>query len=149
MLQTNLTGAFLCTREVIAEMREMGWGRIINIASTAGLKGYAYVSAYCAAKHGLVGLTRSLALETARTGITVNALCPGYTETDLLDEAVVTIMEQTGKERGAVREELRKANPQNRFVEPDEVAAAAAWLCGPGSDAVTGQAISISGGEVM
>ncbi len=149
MLDVNLFGIFLCTRQVIPDMHSAGWGRIINIASTAGLKGYPYVSAYCAAKHGAVGLTRSLALETARTGITVNALCPGYAETDLLEGALQAITEKTGMGRNQAEDRLKAANPQGRFIQPEEVAAATAWLCLPGSESITGQAIAIAGGEVM
>lgn len=149
MLEVNLFGTFLCTRSVLPDMRAADWGRIINISSTAGLKGYPYVSAYCAAKHGVVGLTRSLALETANTGITVNALCPGYTQTDLLDGALKTITEKTGMNREQAENRLKTANPQGRFIQPAEVAAAVAWLCLPGSESITGQAIAIAGGEVM
>ena len=149
MLEVNLSGMFFCTRPVIAGMRAAGWGRIINISSVAGIRGYAYIAAYCAAKHGAVGLTRALAMETARTGITVNALCPGYTESDLLDSAIQNIVQKTGMERQAAEQTLKAASPQNRFIAPEEVAAAVAWLCLPGSESITGQAIAIAGGEVM
>ncbi|MEE8274200.1 MAG: SDR family NAD(P)-dependent oxidoreductase [Alphaproteobacteria bacterium] len=148
MLDVNLTGAFLCSRAVLPAMVEARGGRIVNVASTAGLRGYAYVAAYCAAKHGLVGLTRALALETAAQGITVNAVCPGYTDTDMLHGAVAAISEKTGRSEAETRAELLKANPQGRFVQPDEVAAAVAWLCLPGSGSITGQAIALAGGEV-
>ena len=149
MLDVNLNGIFYCTRPVLNDMRAAAWGRIINIASTAGIKGYAYISAYCAAKHGAVGLTRALAIETARSGITVNAVCPGYTDTDLLHEAIRNIMDKTGMSREAAEKTLKAVNPQNRFVDPDEVAATVAWLCLPGSESITGQAIAIAGGEIM
>lgn len=149
MLEVNLTSVFMCSRAVLPDMRAAKWGRIINVASTAGLKGYAYVSAYCAAKHGTVGFTRALALETARTGITVNAVCPGYTNTDLLDSALARIMDKTGLDRAAAEKQLLAANPQQRFIEPPEVAAAVAWLCLPGSESITGQSIAIAGGEIM
>lgn len=149
MLDVNLTGAFLCSRAVLPAMISAGQGRIVNIASTAGLKGYAYVSAYCAAKHGLIGLTRALALETADAGITVNAVCPGYTDTDMLREAVGRIAAKTGRSEAEAREALIKDNPQGRLVQPEQVADSVAWLCHPGSGAITGQAIVVAGGEVM
>lgn len=149
MIGVNLTGTFLCTREVMPAMLKQDNGRIINIASTAGLTGYAYVSAYVAAKHGVVGLTRSLALEAARSKVTVNAVCPGYTETDIVRTAVANIAAKTGKSAAEARGALEQANPQVRLVQPEEVANAVLWLCMPGSESVTGQAISVSGGEVM
>ena len=149
MLDVNLTSVFLCSRAALPDMRAGKWGRIINVSSTAGLKGYAYVTAYCSAKHGTVGLTRALALETARTGITVNAVCPGYTNTELLDGALEKIMGKTGMDRATAAKQLQSVNPQQRFIEPVEVAAAVAWLCLPGSESITGQAIAIAGGEVM
>jgi NAD(P)-dependent dehydrogenase (short-subunit alcohol dehydrogenase family) len=149
MLAVNLTGAFLCTREALPEMLGRGSGRIVNIASTAGLVGYAYVAAYCAAKHGVIGLTRAAALETARTAVTVNAVCPGYTETDIVADAVANIVAKTGKTETQAREALLARNPQGRMVQPEEVANAVLWLCLPGSGSVTGQAIVVAGGEVM
>ena len=149
MLEVNLTGTFLVSREVLPAMVERGWGRIVSIASTAGLKGYAYVAAYCAAKHGVVGMTRSLALEVARNGVTVNAVCPGYTETELLAESVAGITAKTGASEDEARTQLLESNPQGRFVSPEEVAEAAAWLVGPNTGAINGQAIAIAGGEVM
>ncbi len=149
MIEVNLTGTFLVSRAVLPRMVEQGWGRIVNVASTAGLAGYPYIAAYSAAKHGVVGMTRSLALEIARTGVTVNAVCPGYTETDLLSESIANIVEKTGLGEEEAWASLLRANPQGRFVAPEEVAEAVAWLIGPNSEAVTGQAVSISGGEVM
>jgi 3-hydroxybutyrate dehydrogenase len=149
MLQVNVIGTFLCTREVLPAMIAARTGRIINIASTAGLVGYGYVSAYVAAKHAVVGLTRSLALETAKSGVTVNALCPGYTETDIVADAIANIATKTGKSETDARATLTASNPQGRLVQPEEVANAAVWLCLPGSEAITGQAIPIAGGEVM
>ena len=149
MLDVNLTGCYLCTREVLPGMLERRYGRIVNIASTAGLTGYPYVSAYVAAKHGVIGLTRALAREAAAAGITVNALCPGYTDTDLVREAIANISAKTGKSEAEARAALTESNPQRRLVQPDEVAQAALWLCSDGAAAVNGQAIAIAGGEVL
>ena len=149
MLEANLTGVFLVSRAVLPAMLERRRGRIVSIASTAGLKGYAYVTAYCAAKHGVIGLTRSLALEVVRQGVTVNAICPGYTETELLSRSVANITDRTGMNEDEARKELARANPQGRFVSPEEVAETVAWLVGPHADAITGQAIAVAGGEVM
>ncbi len=149
MLAVNLTAVFEVTQALLPAMVGRGWGRVINIASTAGLTGYPYVAAYVAAKHGVVGLTRALALEVAKSAITVNALCPGYTETKLLTDNFPTIMQKTGKSEAEVRRDFTKGNPQGRLVQPDEVAASVLWLCRPGSAAITGQAIAIAGGEVL
>ena len=149
MLAVNLTGTFLCTREVLPEMTARRAGRIVNVASTAGLVGYAYVSAYCAAKHGVVGFTRAAALECAKAGVTVNAVCPGYTETDMVGAAVANIVAKTGKTESEARAALIAGNPQGRMVQPAEVAGAVLWLCLPASSSVTGQAIAVAGGEVM
>jgi len=124
-------------------------GRIIAMASIAGVKGFGYVSAYCAAKHAVVGLVRSLAIETAKTGVTVNAVCPGYTETDILRESIANVVAKTGRSEAQARAEFAAGNPQQRMVQPAEVADAVRWLCGEGASAITGQAISVSGGEVM
>ncbi|MEM5390033.1 SDR family NAD(P)-dependent oxidoreductase [Paraburkholderia phymatum] len=148
MLDVNLTGVFLCTRAVLPSMLERGYGRIVNVASTAGQIGYAYVAAYCAAKHGVIGLTRSLALEVAAKGVTVNAVCPGYTETELLRASLDQITAKTSRSEQEARDILVRHNPQRRFVEPVEVANAVLWLCMPGSESITGQSISVSGGEV-
>lgn len=147
MLAVNLTGVFNCTRAVIPAMLERGSGTIVNVASTAGLAGYAYVAAYCAAKHGVIGLTRSLALEFATRDITVNAVCPGYTETDIVADTIDRIVAATGRSRDEARAELLSSNPQGRFVQADEVADTIIWLCGQRS--MNGQAIAIAGGEIM
>jgi NAD(P)-dependent dehydrogenase (short-subunit alcohol dehydrogenase family) len=148
-LAVNLTGPFLCIRAALPALMRAPAGRIVNIASTAGLTGYPYVSAYCAAKHGVVGLTRSIALELATSRITVNAVCPGYTETDLTREAVANIVAKTGKSEAEARAALASRNPQRRLVRSAEVASAVAWLCLPESQSITGQAISVSGGEIF
>jgi 3-hydroxybutyrate dehydrogenase len=149
MLQVNLTGGFLCTQQVLPGMLARGGGRIVNVASTAALKGYAYVAAYCAAKHGVLGWTRALALEVAQRGITVNAVCPGYTETELIQRAVQQISAKTGRSAEQAKQQLAAANPQGRLVQPHEVAQAVLWLCQPASAAINGQAIAVAGGEVM
>jgi NAD(P)-dependent dehydrogenase (short-subunit alcohol dehydrogenase family) len=149
MLAVNVKGAFLCTQAVLPAMLAAKYGRIVNIASTAGLTGYAYVSAYVAAKHALVGFTRALALETAKSGVTVNAVCPGFTDTDLVARSVQTIAAKTGRSPDEARAELAKTNPMGRLVTPQEVAAAVGFLCLPDAAAVTGQAIVVAGGEVM
>jgi NAD(P)-dependent dehydrogenase (short-subunit alcohol dehydrogenase family) len=148
ILDVNLDGAYHCTRAALPAMLEAGWGRIVNVASTAGLRGYAYCTAYCAAKHGVIGLTRALALEVAKKGITVNAVCPGFTETDVVKNAVRAISEQSARSESEARETLISFNPQQRFVQPEEVANAVLWLCLPGSESMNGQSIAVAGGEV-
>lgn len=163
MLDVNLTGAFLTVRGALPDLVRVAAGapegashaparwpvrRIVFVASTAGLKGYPYVAAYVAAKHGVVGLARALALELAPRGVTVNAVCPGFTETPLLEASLATIVAKTGRSADDARSSLAASNPQGRFVTPEEVAAAVLWLCSPSSASITGQAISISGGEV-
>lgn len=148
MMDLNFMGVVHGVQAVLPDMVARGSGRIVNIASTAALKGYAYVSAYAAAKHAVLGLTRSLALETARSGVTVNCVCPGFTDTDLISDSVELIIQKTGRDAAEVRAELARANPQGRLIQPDEVAAAVAWLCGPGAGSVTGVALPVAGGEI-
>jgi NAD(P)-dependent dehydrogenase (short-subunit alcohol dehydrogenase family) len=148
MLDVNLMGVVHAAQAVLPSMKAQGRGRIVAIASTAGLKGYPYVSAYVAAKHGVVGLVRALALEVAAQNITVNAVCPGFTETDLVAASIDNIVAKTGRAREQAAAELAKHNPQGRLVTPAEVADCVAWLCGEGASAVTGQAIPVAGGEI-
>ena len=147
IISVNLTAAFFSVQPALGPMRAQQWGRIIFIASTAGLKGYPYVAHYVAAKHGVVGLARGLAAETAKTGITVNAICPGFTETSLLDRAVDRIASAARLSEDEARKALSARNPQGRFIQPQEVAGAAVWLCSEEAGVITGQAISVSGGE--
>ncbi|TIX36835.1 MAG: SDR family oxidoreductase, partial [Mesorhizobium sp.] len=146
-LDVNLTGAFLTVKPALAGMAVRKTGRIIFVASTAGLKGYPYVAAYVAAKHGVVGLMRALAVETAKSGITVNAVCPGFVETEMLESAVQRIVQTTGRSSEQARTSLAATNPQGRFIQPEEIAAAVLYLCGDATRSITGQTISISGGE--
>jgi NAD(P)-dependent dehydrogenase (short-subunit alcohol dehydrogenase family) len=146
-IAVDLTGAFLSVQPALTGMRERRWGRIVFIASTAGLKGYAYVAPYVAAKHGVIGLARALAIETAEAGITVNAVCPGFTETPMLERAVDRIVAATKRGATQTRNALAANNPQARFITPKEVADTIMWLCAGDSEAITGQAISVSGGE--
>lgn len=149
MLAVNLTGTYHGMRLVLPSMLERDFGRIVNVASTAGLRGYPYVSAYSAAKHGVIGLTRSVALEVASRNITVNAVCPGYTDTDIVRDTISNIQAKTQRSPSEALAALVANNPQRRLVRCEEVANAVAWLCLPGSESVTGQSIAVAGGEVM
>ncbi|MCW5751273.1 MAG: SDR family oxidoreductase [Alphaproteobacteria bacterium] len=149
MIAVNLTGTYNYCRAAVPAMMKAGRGRIVNIASVAGQRGYSYVAAYCAAKHGVIGLTRALAVELARRNITVNAVCPGYAETDMTEATIANIVAKTGRTAEQARAELTRASPLGRLVTGAEVAAAVAFLCMPGAVAITGQAISVSGGETM
>jgi NAD(P)-dependent dehydrogenase (short-subunit alcohol dehydrogenase family) len=146
-LDVNLTGAFITVKPALSGMAARKEGRIVFIASTAGLKGYGYVAPYVAAKHGVVGLMRALAAELAKTGVTVNAVCPGYVETEMLEQSVKKIVEKTGRSPEDARAALAATNPQGRLVQADEVADAVLWLCGDKARSVTGQTIALSGGE--
>ena len=149
IVAVNLYGSFLCTQAVLPGMRDRNRGRIVNVASTAGLKGYAYVSMYAASKHAVVGMTRSLALELAETNITANCVCPGFTDTPMADGAIEHLTARTGRSEDEVLAELVKHNPQKRLIDPDEVAAAVVWLCIDESRSINGQSIAIAGGEIM
>ena len=148
MLSVNLIGVANAWQTAMSDMKAAGWGRMIAVASTAGIKGYPYVAAYCAAKHGVVGLTRALSLELAATGITVNAICPGYVETPMLDRSIANIIERTGSSEEKTRASLTAGNPQKRFIQSDEVAGAALWLCSDAAKSMNGHALTLSGGEI-
>jgi NAD(P)-dependent dehydrogenase (short-subunit alcohol dehydrogenase family) len=145
MIAVNLTGVFLTLREGLLQLP--GWGRLIAVASIAGLKGVPYAAPYAAAKHGVIGLVRTVALEVARRPVTANAICPGYIDTGMTEASVANIIAKTGMDRAAALAAVTGTNPQRRLFTPAEVTAAALWLCGPGSEGVNGQAIAISGGD--
>jgi len=148
MLDLNLMGVVHATHAVLAGMIARGFGRIVAVASTAGVKGYPYVTAYCAAKHAVVGLVRALALETARTGVTVNAVCPGYTDTDLVGSAIDFVTSKTGRSQDAALADMLRDKPIGRLITPDEVASAVLYLCSPGASAITGTTLTVAGGEI-
>src|SRR6185312_249525 len=148
IMAVNVNGTYLCTRQAVRDMLQIGYGRIVNIASIAALRGGAYISAYVASKHAVVGLTRSLALEFATKNITVNAVCPGYTDTDIVRDAIANIVRKTGRSEAEALESLVATNPQRRLITPVEVAHTVLWVCGPGAESITGQSIVVAGGEV-
>lgn len=148
VLAINLTGAFLCTRAALPDMIERKWGRVINVASIAGLMGDMYISAYCASKHGMIGMTRALAKEVARHGVTANAICPGYVETDIVTRAAENIASKTKLNEEEARASLYAGNPQGRLIQPEEVASMIGWLCSDGAAATNGAALPISGGQI-
>jgi 3-hydroxybutyrate dehydrogenase len=148
-IETNLSGAFYCMREALGPMAERGWGRVVTIASIAGKTGYPYIGAYAASKHGVLGLTKCAALEVAASGVTVNAVCPGYVDTPMTDTSVARIVEKTGLPAGDVRKRLADMSPQKRLFTAEEVAALALFLCGEDARGITGQALSLDGGTVL
>jgi NAD(P)-dependent dehydrogenase (short-subunit alcohol dehydrogenase family) len=148
MIAVNLTGTFLCSQEVIAPMLKAGAGRIVNLASTAGLKGYTRITAYSASKHGVIGFTRALAVEVARSGITVNAVCPAYTETAMAERTIGAMAQRSNTSPEEARRKLERLIPIGRLIRPEEVAATVGWLCSPNAAAITGQAIAVAGGDV-
>lgn len=145
-MDVNVNGVFHCTQIALEAMLRAGWGRIINIASIASMRGFPYVSGYCASKHAVLGLTRAVALEVATQGVTVNAICPGYVDTDIVRAAIAEIVSKTGRTEDDAMEHFTQSNPQGRLVEASEVASAVSWLCSDGAASVTGQAIAIDGG---
>jgi len=149
ILELDVTAPFRVTRALVPSMVKANWGRVINVASNAGISGYAYSAAYCAAKHAMVGFTRALAIDLARTGVTINALCPGWVETQMLDEAVTRIAAKTGRSETEARTSLAAMSPQRRVISPDEVAHAALMLCSDGARGIHGQTIVIDGGAVL
>ena len=149
MMAVNVTSAFLLSRALVPAMVRATWGRVVNVASNAGLTGYAYTAAYCASKHAMVGLTRALAVEIAKSGVTVNAVCPGWVDTRMTDEAVARIAKKTGKSAEDAKRALSGMSPQGRLVQPEEVAHAVASLCAEAARGIHGQTIVVDGGQVM
>ena len=145
-MDVNVNGVFHCTQLALDSMLENNWGRVVNIASVASLRGFPYVSGYCASKHAVLGMTRALALEVATQGITINAVCPGYADTDIVRNAIAGIVSKTGRTEADAMQHFTESNPQGRLVEVTEVASAVSWLCSEGAASVTGQAIAIDGG---
>ena len=145
-MDVNVNGVFHCTQLAFESMLENNWGRVVNIASVASLRGFPYVSGYCASKHAVLGMTRALALEVATQGITVNAVCPGYVDTDIVRNAIAGIVSKTGRTEADAMQHFTESNPQGRLVEVTEVASAVSWLCSEGAASVSGQAIAIDGG---
>ena len=145
-MDVNVNGVFHCTQIALENMLNAGWGRIINIASVASLRGFPYVSGYCASKHAVLGMTRALALEVATRGITVNAICPGYVDTDIVRTAIAEIVSKTGRTEEDALQHFTESNPQGRLIKASEVASAVSWLCGAGAESFTGQAVTIDGG---
>jgi NAD(P)-dependent dehydrogenase (short-subunit alcohol dehydrogenase family) len=148
MFAVNVNGPYLCCRQAIPDMLQAGFGRVVNVASVAGLRGGAYISAYASSKHAVIGLTRSLAVEYAARNITVNAVCPGFVDTDIVKSAVANIVSKTGRSESEALAALVAGNPQRRLIQPREVADTVMWLCRPGAESVTGQSIVLAGGEV-
>jgi NAD(P)-dependent dehydrogenase (short-subunit alcohol dehydrogenase family) len=148
MLDVNLMGVFHCWQAALPDMKSAGSGQLIAVASAAGLKGFPYVAGYCAAKHAVVGLARALAVELASAGITVNAICPGFVETPMLERSIATIREKTGMSAAEAAASLQKGNPQKRYIQPDEVAGAALWLCSSAARSVNGHTLNLTGGEI-
>ena len=145
-MDVNVNGVFHCTQIALEAMLSAGWGRIINIASVSSLRGFPYVSGYCASKHAVLGLTRAVALEVATPGVTVNAICPGYVDTDIVRAAIAEIVSKTAGLKMSAMEHFTQSNPQGRLIEASEVASAVSWLCSDGAASVTGQAVAIDGG---
>jgi 3-hydroxybutyrate dehydrogenase len=148
LMAVNVTGTYLCTRQAVPDMLAEKFGRIVNVASIAGLRGGAFISAYAASKHAVIGLTRSLAVEYATRNITVNSVCPGFVDTDIVKDAIANIRNKTGRSDSEALAVLVAGNPQRRLIQPQEVANTVMWLCKPGSESVTGQSIVLAGGEV-